>query len=359
VVQPRCRIVGWGNCVPDQVVTNDDLARTLDTSDKWIRECTGIRQRRVAAATEFTSTLAVQAARAALDVAGLPAGELDLIIVSTATPDYPVPSTACLVQHALDASRAAAFDLAAGCSGFVYALTVGSQMIQAGAYRNILVIGAETMSRVTDWKDRNTCVLLGDGAGAFVLQASDQAGGVLSCWLGSDGSGSKLLTIPAGGSRCPASLTSVRDGLHYLKMSGREVFRFATQIIRRAVVEVTARAGLKIADIDLVIPHQANLRVIQSAARALELPLDKFFVNIDKYGNTSAASIPIAVCDAVAEGRLKPDARVVLVAFGAGLTWGAMTVQWAPAPSRLSGTGFQPVARKDKFAATWAAVPVP
>jgi 3-oxoacyl-[acyl-carrier-protein] synthase-3 len=337
MVQPRCQIVGWGKYLPERVVTNDELARTLHTSDEWIRERTGILERRIAAPTESTSTLAVRAAQAALDGASLGAADLDLIILSTATPDYPVPSTACLVQDALGASRAGAFDLGAGCSGFVYALAVGSQMIQSGAHRNILVIGAETMSRVTDWTDRNTCVLLGDGAGAFVLQASDQAGGVLSSWLGSDGSGSKLLTIPAGGSRCPASQTTVQDGLHFLKMSGRDVFRFATQILGRAVEEAVARAGLRIEDIDLVIPHQANLHIIQSAARELGLPLDRFIVNMAPYGNTSAASIPIAVCDAVAEGRIKPGARVVLVAFGAGLTWAAMAIEWGEAPSGLSG----------------------
>lgn len=345
MVQAGCQMVGWGKCVPDKVVTNQDLARTLNTSDEWIRARTGIRERRVAAAAESTSTLAVRAAQAALDVAELPAKDLDLIILSTITPDYPVPSSACLVQDALGASRAGAFDLAAGCSGFVYALTIGSQMIQAGAYRNILVIGADTMSRVTDWTDRNTCVLLGDGAGAFVLQASDEPGGVLSYWLGADGSGSKLLTIPAGGSHLPASPATVREGLHYLKMSGREVFRFATQILRRAVEEVVSRAGLEICDIDLVIPHQANLHIIQAVSRAMDLPLNKFFVNMDRYGNTSAASIPIAACEAVAENRIKPGDHVVLVAFGAGLTWGAMTVKWADAPFRRSETGFRSVAR--------------
>jgi 3-oxoacyl-[acyl-carrier-protein] synthase-3 len=322
-------------------VTNHDLACTLDTSDEWIRERTGIRERHIAAATESTSGLALRAAQSALEVADLSPEELDLIIVGTVTPDYPVPSTACLLQDALGASGAAAFDLAASCSGFVYGLTVGSQMIQAGSCRSVLVVGADIMSRVMDATDRNGRVLFGDGAGAFVLQASDQPGGVLSSWLGSDGSGSKLLIIPAGVSRCPASPATVREGLHYVQMSGREVFRFATQILRRAVEEAVARAGLGIADIDLVIPHQANLRIIQSAARALDLPLDKFFVNIARYGNTSAASIPIAVCDAVAEGRLKPGARAILVGFGAGLTWGAVTVQWVAEPSRLSGTRSQ------------------
>jgi 3-oxoacyl-[acyl-carrier-protein] synthase-3 len=325
---PACLIAGWGKCVPDRVVTNQELARTLDTSDEWIRDRTGIRERRVAAATDSTSTLAVRAAQAALDAAGLPAALLDLIIVSTVTPDYPLPATACLVQDALGACRAAAFDLAAGCSGFVYALAIGSGMIRAGAYRNILVVGADTMSRVTDWADRNSCVLLGDGAGAFVLQASDRPGGVLSSWLGADGSGSALLTIPAGGSRRPASLATVGEGLHYLKMNGRAVYRFATAILGRAVKEAVARAGLRLDDIDLVIPHQANVHIIQSAARSLGVPPSKFFVNLEAYGNTSNASVPIAACDAVAEGRLRRGDRVVLVAFGAGLNWGAMTVEW-------------------------------
>ena len=346
MVQPGCRIVGWGKCVPDKVVTNHDLARTLNTSDEWIRERTGIRERRIAAVTDSTSTLAVSAARVALGVAGLPPEELDLIIVGTVTPDYPLPSTACLVQDALGASSAAAFDLVAGCSGFVYGLTIGSQMIQARSCRNVLVVGSDIMSRVTDATDRNSRILFGDGAGAFVLQGSDEPGGVLSSWLGSDGSGSKLLTIPAGGSRCPASPATVREGLHYIQMSGREVFRFATQILRRAVAEAVARAGLGIADIDLVIPHQANVRIIQSAARALDLPLEKFYVNIAKYGNTSAASIPIAACDAVEEGRLKPGARVILVGFGAGLTWGAVTAQWTAEPSPLSGDGVKRISHE-------------
>jgi 3-oxoacyl-[acyl-carrier-protein] synthase III len=325
---PACLIVGWGKCVPDRVVTNQELARTLNTSDEWIHERTGIRERRVAGAADSTSTLAVRAARAALDAADLPAALLDLVIVSTVTPDYPVPATACLLQDALKAGRAGAFDLAAGCSGFIYGLAVGSQMIRAGACRNILVVGADTMSRVTDWADRNTCVLLGDGAGAFVLQAGEGPGGVLSSWLGSDGSGSALLTIPAGGSRRPASPATVGEGLHYLKMNGRAVFRFGMTILARAVAEAVARAGLRLDDIDLVIPHQANLHIIQAAARALGQPAGKFFVNLAAYGNTSNASVPIATCDAVAESRLRPGARVVLVSFGAGLSWGAMTVEW-------------------------------
>jgi 3-oxoacyl-[acyl-carrier-protein] synthase-3 len=353
VPPPVCLIVGWGKCVPDKVVTNQELARTLNTSDEWIRDRTGIRERRVAAAGDTTATLAVRAARDALNEADLPAAQLDLVIVSTVTPDYPVPATASLVQDALGAGRAGAFDLAAGCSGFVYALAVASGMIRAGACRTILVVGADTMSRVTDWSDRNTCVLLGDGAGAFVLQAgpptadasstegrqagsadrrpSGGPGGVLSSWLGSDGSGSALLTIPAGGSRSPASPATVGAGLHYLKMNGRAVYRFATDILGRAVAEAVVRAGLRLDDIDLVIPHQANLHIIESAAGSLGMPAGKFFVNLAAYGNTSNASVPIAACDAVAEGRLRPGDRVVLVAFGAGLSWGAMTVEWGRA----------------------------
>jgi 3-oxoacyl-[acyl-carrier-protein] synthase-3 len=328
----HCRLTGWGKYVPERVVTNEELARTLDTSDEWIRSRTGIRERRIAAAEESTATLAVRAGQAALEQAGVAAEELDLIIVSTVTPDYPLPATACLVQEALGASRAAAFDLAAGCTGFVYALAVASQMIHAGACRTILVIGAETLSRITDWKDRNTCVLLGDGAGAFVLQASEQPGGILSCWLGADGSGSQLLVVPAGGSRQPATTQTVQERQHYLKMNGRAVFRFATQVLARSLQEVVLRAGLTWEDVDLIIPHQANQHIIESAARDLDLPLDKFFLNLEYYGNTSAASVPIAACDAVAAGRLKLGFRVAFVAFGAGLTWGAVLAEWGPAP---------------------------
>jgi 3-oxoacyl-[acyl-carrier-protein] synthase-3 len=326
-------ITGWGKCVPDKILTNDDLARLVDTTDEWIVSHTGVRQRRVAASSkETTSTLAIAAAKEALQVAGIAPGQIGLIIVATSTADHIFPATACQVQDALGAENAGAFDLAAACSGFVYALTVGAQMIAGGAQDCVLVIGAETLSRITNWHDRDTCILFGDGAGAVILQGRDDPGGVLSAQLRADGSGGELLIIPAGGSRQPATLDTVATGQHYIHMNGREVFRFATRVMDKAARQVVAGAGLALDDVDLIIPHQANLRIIQSAARALELPLDKFFVNLDRYGNTSAASIPLALCEAVERGRLCAGDHVVLVGFGAGLTWAAALVQWDVPP---------------------------
>lgn len=313
-------------------MTNDDLAQIVDTSDGWIRSRTGIVERRIADRDEATSHMAVKAARVALEVANFDPAQLDLIIISTCTPDHPIPSTSCLVQTALGASQAAAFDLNAACSGFIYGLDVASNMIRSGGYDNILVIGAETLSRWMDWTDRSTCVLFGDGAGAFLLQASDQPGGVMSFALGADGSGSDLLIVPGGGSRNPPSWDSTRNGMCTVQMEGREVFRFATRIMGRVAKEAIKRAGLEIDDIELFVPHQANLRIIKTAARFLDLPMDRVFVNVDRYGNTSSASVPIAVCEAVDEGRLRPGDHVVLVGFGAGLTWGATVIQWAFEP---------------------------
>lgn len=332
-------IVGWGKYVPDKILTNNDLAELVDTSDEWILARTGISERRIAGPKESTFTMALRAAQEALEVANLDPRALDLIIVSTATPDYLFPATACLVQDALGATHAGAFDLEAGCAGFVYALSIGDQMIATGAYKHVLVIGAETLSRILDWTDRNTCVLFGDGAGAFLLQASDTPGGMLSFVLGSDGSGGQLLIIPAGGSRQPASLDTVTRRLHFVQMKGREVFRFASRITAKAAREAIRAAKLTTDDIDLFIPHQANLRIILSAAKELGLPMARVFVNVEKYGNTSAASIPIAFCEAIEEGRLKPGNHLVLVGFGAGLTWGATVVKWrvplpAPPPPR-------------------------
>lgn len=337
---PRyAHIVGWGKCVPDKILTNNDLAELVDTSDEWIVARTGISERRIAGPKESTFTMALRAAQEALEVANLDPRRLDLIIVSTATPDYPFPATACLVQDALGATRAGAFDLEAGCAGFVYALSIASQMIATGAYENVLVIGAETLSRVLDWTDRATCVLFGDGAGAFLLQASDLPGGVLSFTLGADGSGGPLLMIPAGGSRQPASPDTVTHRQHFVQMRGREVFRFAARIMSKAAREALRAAKLTTDDIDLFIPHQANLRIILSSAKALGLPMERVFVNVEKYGNTSAASIPIAFCEAIEEERLKPGDHLVLVGFGAGLTWAAAVVKWqvplpAPPPPR-------------------------
>lgn len=321
-------IVGWGMAVPSRVVTNHELAQFVETSDEWIVTRTGIRERRVAGPQETTATLSVAAAEKALAVAEISPRDVDLILVATVTPEHLFPSTACLVQDALGASRAGAFDLLAGCSGFIYGLHMAAAAIRAGTHHTALVIGAETLSRIVNWRDRNTCVLFGDGAGAVVLQGSEVPGGVLASLIRADGSGAELLILPAGGSRLPISEAVVRDGCHFVRMNGREVFRFATRVMEKATREVVAQAGLRLEDVDLIIPHQANIRIIEAAAKALGLPMDRFFVNIDRYGNTSAASIPIALCEAVQQGRLKPGDRMVMVAFGAGLTWAAAAVQW-------------------------------
>jgi 3-oxoacyl-[acyl-carrier-protein] synthase-3 len=272
-----------------------------------------------------------------LEVARLRPGDLDLIVVCTVTPDYLFPATACLVQDALGAPHAAAFDLSAGCTGFVYGLAVAADMVRAGTYRTALVIGAECLSRITDWRDRATCVLFGDGAGAVVLQAGENEGGVLATCLGADGSGGDLLIQPAGGSRQPASHLSVADRSHYLKMQGRGVFRFAVHAIPAATREVMSKAGLPLEAIDLLIPHQANRRILEAAARHLHLSEEEVCTNVERYGNTSAASIPIALCEAVEEGRVKQGDLVVCVGFGAGLTWGAAAIKWSrPRPVPLS-----------------------
>jgi 3-oxoacyl-[acyl-carrier-protein] synthase-3 len=327
-------ITGWGMSVPSQTLTNDDLARIVDTSDEWIRTMTGIRERHIAGPRDSTASLAVSAAVQALLTAGLPARHLDLIIVATSLPEYYFPSTACIVQDQLGANDAAAFDLLAACSGFPYALSIASQMISGGAYSNALVIGSETLSRMIDWNDRSTCVLFGDGAGAVVLQGSEKPGGLLSFSLHADGSGSDLLMVPAGGSRLPTSLETVENNKHTIVMNGRGVYRFATRVIVSSIHEVLKQAGLSLADVRLIVPHQANRRIIESAAKDLDLPMEKFMVNIDRYGNTSAASIPIALCEAVSSGRIHPGDNIVLVAFGAGLTWGSVVIKWVSAVTK-------------------------
>jgi 3-oxoacyl-[acyl-carrier-protein] synthase-3 len=322
-------IIGWGKHIPSKVLTNDDLSRMVDTTDEWIVSRSGIRERHIVASSkETTASMSIAAAKEALEVAGVAPDELNLIIVATATPEYSFPATACLVQDALGAENAGAFDLSAGCSGFVYALAMGAQVISSGAQDCVLVIGAETLSRIVNWHDRETCVLFGDGAGAVVLRGSDEPGGVLSTLVRADGSGGDVLMLPAGGSHQPPTLDTVAAGLHYVRMNGREVFRFATRVMDKAARQVVAEAGLAMGDIALFIPHQANLRIIQAAARALDVPMEKFFINLDRYGNTSSASIPVALCEAVEAGRIQPGDHVAMVGFGAGLTWAGAVVRW-------------------------------
>lgn len=332
---PYAHITGWGMSAPEKVITNDDISKMVETSDAWIRERTGIRERHVARDDQFPSTLAVEASIKALKIANLHPRDLDLIICSTSSPEYIFPATACLIQDQLGATKAGAFDLLAACSGFIYALNMGAQAIRSGSIKNVLVIGAETLSRFTNWKDRNTCILFGDGAGAFVLQASEQPGGVLSAVMHSDGSGGDLLAIPGGGSRYPSTESTVLDGKHYIQMDGKEVFRFATRVMASSTQEVLACAGLTLDQIQWIVPHQANIRIIESAARGLRLPMERFIVNIERYGNTSTASIPIAIVEALEKGQIKPGDKIVMVGFGAGLTWGALAAEWTgPIPSK-------------------------
>jgi 3-oxoacyl-[acyl-carrier-protein] synthase-3 len=322
-------IVGWGMYVPQQRRTNEDIAAMVDTSDEWIMSRTGIRERRIAASHESTATMAIRAGEAALRVANLAPQDLDLVIVASATPEHIFPATACLVQDNLGAERAGAFDLSAACSGFIYGVSLASQAIRTGAIDTALIIGSETLSRFVDWKDRETCILFGDGAGAVVLAGSNEPGGVLSCTMRSDGSGGDLLSLPAGGARFPTSVETLADNMHTIKMNGREVFRFATRVMADAARVVVEKAGWQMEDVQLIVPHQANSRIIRMAVRRLKVPEDRVFMNLDRYGNTSSASVPIALCEALAEGRVEPGDQIVLVGFGAGLTWAAAAIEWA------------------------------
>ncbi|MBI3165228.1 MAG: ketoacyl-ACP synthase III [Anaerolineales bacterium] len=332
---PFAHITGWGISVPEPILTNDDIAKMVDTNDEWIRDRTGIRERHIAREDQSTSTLAVEAAIKALQVANLAPTDLDLIIVTSSSPEYIFPATACLVQDQIGATKAGAFDLLAACSGFIYAVNMAAQSIRSGSIKNALVIGSETLSRFVNWKDRNTCILFGDGAGAFVLQASDQPGGVLSAVMHSDGSGADSLTLLGGGARHPATELTVHEGKHFVQMDGKAVFRFATRVMGAATKEALELAGLTTADVDWVIPHQANFRIIETAAKYLKMPMDKFVVNVDRYGNTSTASIPIAAVEAVEKGQLKAGHKIVFVGFGAGLTWGALAAEWTgPMPAK-------------------------
>ncbi len=349
---PYAHITGWGMSVPETILTNDDLARIIDTNDEWIRDHTGIRERHIARENQFPSTLAVEASIKALRVANLKPTDIDLIICSTSSPEYIFPATACLIQDELGATKAGAFDLLAACTGFIYATNMAAQSIRSGSIKNALVIGTETLSRFVDWKDRNTCILFGDGAGAFVLQASDQPGGVLSAVMHSDGSGGDALSLPGGGSHIPASESSVHDGKHYIHMDGKKVFRFATRAMGQAAKEALDLAGLTTDDVQWIIPHQANYRIIETAAKYLKMPLDKFVINVDRYGNTSTASIPIATVEAIEKGMLKNGDKIVLVGFGAGLTWGALTAQWTgplPAERQVHPESYRTWARVRSF----------
>ena len=347
-------IVGWGMAVPERAMTNDDLAAVVETNDEWIRSRTGIGQRYIANERETTASLGLKAAQRALDVADILPFEVDLVIVATSTPENIFPSTASLIQNWLGASRAGAFDLSAACSGFVYGVDMAAQAIRTGSIETAVVIGAETMSRLLDWRDRSTCILFGDGAGAVVLTASEQPGGVLSSVLRSDGSGYDLLGVPTVGS-CDISYSKDAHKLHKLHMNGREVFKFATRIVGESIQQALTDAGLDLNDLSLVVPHQANDRILQSAARNLKLDPEKFFSTIEKYGNTSAASIPIALCEAIKQGEIKDRDNIAFVGFGGGLTWAAMVVQWGVPKDDRSARINQQRRRFTYFLARWRA----
>lgn len=323
----RVGIIGVGKYLPKKTLTNIDLEKMVDTSDEWITTRTGIKERRLVAKHQATSDLAIKAAKEALKDAKLKPEQLDLIIVATITPDMQFPSTACLVQAGLGAKQAVCFDISAACAGFVYGVLIAQQFIAAGTYKNCLLIGAEVLSGVTDWQDRNTCVLFGDGAGAAIL-APTNSGGILSTYLGSDGAHKDLLLLPGGGSRHPASHKTLYKRLHYIKMRGNELFKLAVKMMSQAAQVALERAGLKHSDINLIIPHQANMRIIMAVAKKLGLSKDKIYLNIERYGNMSSASCVIALCEAVKEGRIKKGDVILLDSFGAGLVWGACVIKW-------------------------------
>ncbi len=322
------RFVGTGSAVPDKVLTNADLEGMVDTSDEWITTRTGIRERRIAPPGMVTSDLALPAAQRALEDAGVAATEIDAIICATVTPDQIFPSMGCTLQAKLGAPQACAFDVGAACSGFLYSLSVGQAMIASRMVDTVLVVGAELLSRVTNWSDRTTCILLADGAGAAVLRPGDEEHRILSLILGADGNYGTLIEQPAGGSRLPATEETVRQNLHTIHMRGNEVFKMGVRGMAEACVRVIDEAGFTPADIDLLVTHQANLRIIEATAKRLELPPEKVFTNIQKYGNTSSASVPLALDEARRSGRLRDGDLVTMVVFGGGLTWGAALVRW-------------------------------
>jgi 3-oxoacyl-[acyl-carrier-protein] synthase-3 len=326
--KPGSMIAGMGTCVPDKVLTNFDLEKIVDTSDHWIRERSGIERRHILAENECNSDLGVVAARKALEEAGLKPEEVECIILATATPDNIFPSTACRVQAKLGATQAAAFDISAACSGFIYALHLGDSLIKSGVYKNILIIGSEALTRFTDWQDRSTCVLFGDAAGAAVLVPSDGKRGILSTYIKSDGRLAELLHLPAGGSALPASHETVDQRLHFIKMEGREVFKHAVRTMIDAAKNAIKLAKLDTKDIDFLIPHQANIRIIEAIAERVHVPRERIIVNLQEYGNTSSATIPLAVDEARKDGRIKEGSKCLLVAFGGGFTWASAVVQF-------------------------------
>ena len=320
-------ITGIGAYAPDHVITNDDLSKLMDTSDEWIVERTGIRERRVAADDQALSDLALPAARDALEQAGLDAGTVDLIIVATVTPDMAFPSAGAIIADELGSPDAAAYDLSAGCTGFMYAVAQGYGMVAAGLARHALVVGGDVLSRILDWSDRGTAVLFGDGAGAVVIERVSE-GGFLGFELGADGSGGSELYLPAGGSRTPASAETVAERKHFVQMNGREVFKFATRVLVSSAEKVLAECGKTVNDVDVYIPHQANVRIIEHAAEKLGIPREKIVINVERYGNTSSGSIPLALAEAQADGRLRDGALVLMTGMGAGLTWGSGLIEW-------------------------------
>jgi len=323
-------VTGTGGSLPEKILTNRDLEKLVETSDEWITTRTGIRERRVARPDETMSKFAVQASVRALEMAKLPAASIDLMICATVTPDMPIPATACLIQNRIGAARAAAFDLSAGCSGFIYALSVAHQFVRTGTYRNILVIGAEVLTRYLDWTDRTTCILFADGAGAVVLSADPEAEGrgIIASAIHTDGSMADFITLPGGGTLHPPTEESVKQGLHFIRMKGNETFKLAVRSIEDVCREVLGAAGIGPDDIDLFVPHQANARIIDAVGNRLGIPKEKVYLNIDRTGNTSSASIPIALDEANRKGLVKRGDRILFAAFGAGLTWGASVLRW-------------------------------
>lgn len=330
------RITGWGSYVPEKVITNADLEKMVDTNDEWIVRRTGIQERRMVAPHETTATISVEASKLALNRANLKPTDLDLIVLAATFQDHMCPSTSSLVQHMLGATNVPAFTLTSGCTGFVYALSVANQFIETGAYQRILIIGSEIITRAVDWTDRSTCVLFGDGSAAMVMEATTEPCGISGFDLGSDGSGYESIIIPAGGSAEPFNADTFSEGRHYLRMNGREVFKFASRVLGRSSHRTLERSDLTLDEIDWIVPHQANLRIIQAAARNMSVPLDRFVITVHKYGNISAASIPVAICDALDEGRIALDDKLLLVSFGAGLTWASCVLQMAPTPIQMA-----------------------